>query len=161
MGTGVGEVELDLSADLVLDDDLLPGRAEADGAGVLVEISALFQSGEILLVNGAAFALVVGTMVAPFLRALVPVEAKPVETVEDDLLGLLGVAGVVRVLDAENEGPGVLAGIDPVEEGGTGASHVEKAGRGGCEACAYGHPRIRIHLRVQLKRVGSKFARNP
>ena len=86
------------------------------------------EAREILLVDRPSFALVVGAVVAALMRSLVPVEAQPVEPVEDDFLGLLGVAGVVGVLDAEDKRAGVLAGVDPVEEGGAGSTDMEEAG---------------------------------
>ena len=129
MGAWIGQVEFDFSADLVVDDHLLAGGAESDRAVVLVEMPGFLEAREILLVDRPPFALVVGAVVAALLRSLVPVEAQPVEPVEDDLLGLLSVAAVVGVLDAEDKRAGVLAGVDPVEEGGAGSTDMEEAGR--------------------------------
>ena len=44
MGAGIGQVELDLSADLVVDDNLLTGGAEADGSIILVEVAGFFEA---------------------------------------------------------------------------------------------------------------------
>ena len=47
------------------------------------------------------------------------------KTVQDDLFGLFGIATVVRVLDTEDKGSSMFAGIDPVEQGGAGSPDVE------------------------------------
>ena len=44
MGAGIGQVELDLSADLVVNNYLLTGGAEADGSIVLVEVAGLLEA---------------------------------------------------------------------------------------------------------------------
>src|SRR5207244_12424132 len=72
-------------------------------------------------------------------RLLVPVEAQPGETVEDDARVLVGGAGPVGVLDAEQELTARVARVQPVEQGGTGAADVEVAGGRGGEADADGH----------------------
>src|SRR6185437_4628307 len=62
----------------------------------------------------------------------VPVEAEPVEPVEDRARGLIRAARLVRVLDAQEELAAVLAGVEPVEERGAGAADVEvTSGAGG------------------------------
>ena len=44
MGAGIGEIEFNPAANLVLQDDLLAGRAEANGSVVLVEMACLFET---------------------------------------------------------------------------------------------------------------------
>ena len=100
VGSRIGQVKFDASADLVLEDYLFPRRAEADRAVVLIKVATLFQAREILRVDGTALALVVGAVRAPLLWTLVPVESQPVKAIQDDLFGFLGVAGVIGVLDA-------------------------------------------------------------
>src|SRR5207247_5975370 len=67
------------------------------------------------------------------LRALgVPGEAEPGHRVEDLADRLVGRAGAVGVLDAEEEGPARVPGAEPVEEGRPGAPAMEVArGTGG------------------------------
>ena len=65
---------------------------------------------------------------------LVPVEAEPVQAVEDRLGGLVAGAGLVGVLDAEKELAAGAAGEEPVEERRARAADVEVAGGGGGEA---------------------------
>src|SRR5439155_26373045 len=72
-------------------------------------------------------------------QLLVPVEAQPGEAVEDHLRVLVGGASLVGVLDAQQELAALVAGVQPVEQGGAGASDVEVAGGGGGESDANGH----------------------
>ena len=59
----------------------------------------------------------------------VPIEAEPAHAVEDRLDRRLGGAGAVGVLDAEQELATVMAGEEPVEQGGARAADMEEAGR--------------------------------
>ena len=110
----------------------LPGRhAQADGA--LVEVGLAF--GE---------QLVGDVLVALDSRALedgllVPIEPQPREAVEDDLGVLVTGAGLVGVLDTQQELAAHVPGVEPIEEGGAGAPDVEVARGGGGEADAGGH----------------------
>ena len=67
-------------------------------------------------------------------RPLVPVEAEPAQILEDALLGLLGRALGVGVLDAEDERAVVAAREQPVEERRARVADVQLAGRAGGEA---------------------------
>ena len=165
MCSGVGEIKFYPAADFVLEDDLLTRGSEADGTVVFIEMASFFKASKIFIVDGRPFALVVGSVGTSFQRAFIPVETEPVKSVGDNLLGLFGVAGVISVLDAEHKGTGMLAGIDPIKESGTGSADMQEAGRGGGKTCAdrngrLRHPSKRIHLRHQLKRVGSMAYKN-
>jgi hypothetical protein len=72
---------------------------------------------------------VLGDVVALVDRLAVPPQAEPLDHLED-VVGELGpVALGVGVLDAQDHLAAVLAGVDPVEEDGAGATDVEVAGR--------------------------------
>ena len=61
-------------------------------------------------------------------RALVPVEPEPAHGAED-LLGPLHLRALaVGVLDAQDKGPAVVAGVQPVEERRANAAHVKGSG---------------------------------
>ena len=64
----------------------------------------------------------------------VAADPKPVEAVEDRVDRLLGRAGLVRILDAQQILAAVMAGEQPVEQRGARAADVEIAGRRGREA---------------------------
>ncbi len=139
VGAGIGHVEIDLTADEVGDGDGLARGAEAKGSLVFVEAARVAEDGEVFFVDFVALTLEVGTVVAADLRAFVPLESEPAEAVVDDLVGFVGVALGVGVLHAEHEGAAVFAGVEPVEEGGAGASDVEKTGGRRGEAGADSH----------------------
>src|SRR5699024_7798808 len=76
-----------------------------------------------------ALGLAVGFVRAAGLDPLVPVEAEPLQGVDDGLVGLLGVALSIRILDAEDQLAAGVAGISPVEQ--RGAHHADVRGAGG------------------------------
>ena len=109
---------------LLVGGELL-GRAEAGvGAALVPELLGG------LAVEVEALGLLVGAEVAADLGALVPVEAEPTHGAQDDLRVLLGGAGGVGVVDAQDEDAVVRAGKSPVVDGRAGAADVELAGRG-------------------------------
>ena len=67
-------------------------------------------------------------------------QSKPSQriTVEQRVVGLLGVPGGVGVLDPEDEGAAVVPREGPVEQGGAGQPDVRGAGRGRAEPDADG-----------------------
>ena len=67
-------------------------------------------------------------------RLAVPVEAEPVEAVEDGVDRGLGRPLAVGVLDAQEERPAEAPGVEPVEQSRARAADVQKSGRGGREA---------------------------
>jgi hypothetical protein len=73
----------------------------------------------------------------------VPVEPEPAQPLEDGARGLVGGAGLVGVLDAEQELAAELAGEEPVEERGAGAADVEVAGGRGGETEARADTEVR------------------
>ena len=86
--------------------------------------------------------------VAPGPRELVddlavPVEAEPFETVDDRRRRLGGRAHPVGVLDAQPETAAMMAGEEPVEQGGARPADMQKPGRRRREADGGGHaPRM-------------------
>ncbi len=111
----------------------LLGGAEA-GVGLTL-VPELLGS---LLVDVQTVGLLVGTEVAALVGTLVPVQAQPLHGAQDDLRVLLGGAGGVGVVDAQDEGAVVGAGECPVIDGRTGASYVKLSRGGGSEAHANG-----------------------
>jgi hypothetical protein len=100
----------------------------------LVHLACLHEQAERVAVRVTSLALPVGPVRASDLWALVPVEAEPAQHVEQSLVGLDGVAAGVGVLDAEDEGAAVVAGVRPVEQGGADQSDVRGARRRRAEA---------------------------
>ena len=82
-----------------------------------------------LLVQVQALGLGVGAKVAAHLGTLVPVQAQPTHGAQDDLRVLVGGAGGVGVVDAQDERAAVCAGESPVIDSGAGAADVQLARR--------------------------------
>ena len=144
-GEVVGRRAVGLDDDLVLDgvgldgdpavdqvvvgDGPAGGDLEEDGLAVLVGLAGGQELLGLFPVDVEAPALEDGL--------LVPVEAQPLEVLED-LVEEPGFGALeVGILDAEQElAPGV-AGVEPVEDGRPGAPDMEEARRAGGEAYAY------------------------
>lgn len=114
-------------------------EAEAPGTVVLIDAVGCDEFFEPGVVDGDAFALEVGAEVSAFFGAFIPIEAEPVQAVEDSLACFVGVSCFVGVFDAEDEGAAVFSCEEPVEERGSRAADVEVAGGRWCEAGANGH----------------------
>ena len=72
-------------------------------------------------------------------RSLVPVETEPCEPVEDALDRFERRALPVGILDPEDELPAVAPGVEPAEERGARASHVQEPGGARGESGTDGH----------------------
>ena len=59
---------------------------------------------------------------------LVPTEIEPAQALEDGIERGLGIALDVGVVDAQDHGAAVVAGVEPVEDEGARAPDVQKAG---------------------------------
>ena len=94
----------------------------------------------------------------------VPIEAEPSQPVDDRSQRLWRRSLAVGVLQPQPEGAAVMAGVEPVEEGGPRAAEVQHAGRRRCEARddahVRSHPR-RIPLRSATDRNGRAFSISP
>ena len=58
----------------------------------------------------------------------VPAEIKPAQAIENLIYARLGVALDVGIVEAEDDGSSIVAGIEPVEDEGAGAADVQKTG---------------------------------
>jgi hypothetical protein len=130
---------LDLLLAVIIEDLVaLAEQLEPDGAVLLVGAAAVEELLLVALVDVAALALAVGTVVAAAVlaenRALVPVHPEPVQALVDQVEEGLAVARLIRVLDAQDERAAGVAGIKPVEQRRAGAADVEEARGTGREA---------------------------
>ena len=62
------------------------------------------------------------------LIVLVPTEVEPLQAFENRIDGSVGIAFDVGVVEAENHGAAVVAGVEPVENKRARAAHVQKTG---------------------------------
>src|SRR5438093_653566 len=97
-----------------------------------------------------------GLAVARRRRPLAPVEAEPLEGLEDRGDVLVGRARTVGVLDPEDEGPAVVARVEPVEQRGARAPDVEVSRRARREAHTDGAAHVRTTVNGALTTSGSR-----
>jgi hypothetical protein len=76
--------------------------------------------------TGSVFSLEVGT--------LVPGDAEPGESIQDDAGVLLGAALAIGILDPQHMGAAGMAGEQPVEQCRARAADMEVSCGGGCES---------------------------
>jgi hypothetical protein len=69
-----------------------------------------------------------------------------VESLEEDLDRLLGVAGGVGVLEAEDQLAAVVPGVEPIEQRGARAANVEETRWAGGESDADAHEWVSLLL---------------
>ena len=110
--------------------DLLGGRVG------LVGVAGLKQARGHVTVDVHALALAVGAVRSALTDTLVPVEAQPLQGLDDLIEGLLGVAGGIRVFDTEDEGSSRVAGVGPVKQARADHADVRGSSGRGAEADA-------------------------
>jgi hypothetical protein len=104
---------------------------------------------DVFAVDFGALGLAIGAEGATDIGAFVPMEADPLEGVEDHLLAGGDEAGAVGVLDAENELAAALLGEDVIEQADVGGADVGVAGGRGSDADA-GGTGIRTHCQLSI-----------
>src|SRR5437868_755319 len=129
MRARIGEIEIDFAADKIVDHNVLAGRAEAQCALIFKNVATVLKFLQVALVNFSALALKVRTQVAADVRAFVPIESEPFQTVVNRGGSFLGVAFRVSVFDSQNEFAAVMTDKEPVEQSRARAANVQIAGR--------------------------------
>ena len=99
------------------------GGLEGLVGGAVVE-----QALDVLAVDFGALGLAVGAIGTADVRALVPLQADPLERVEDHLLAGGDEAGAVGVLNAQHELAAALRGEEVVQQADVGGANVRVAG---------------------------------
>ena len=72
-------------------------------------------------------------------RPFIPIDAQPLETIDDRPQGLGDVPPRVGIVNPQQKLPAVLPGIEPIEQRGPHAADVQVAGGTRSEAGANGH----------------------
>ncbi len=131
----------------------------------LVGIACFEQLGRHILVDLGSFGLTVRTVRTAHVDAFVPIDAQPVQRVDDLVVAFLGISLGVRIFDTEHERALGMAGLSPVEQCGTDHANVRDAGRRRAETHAdvfwkfwfgvfsFSH---RLHCAAQTGRVGTR-----
>jgi hypothetical protein len=110
--------------------------------GTIAEISGSFseQPLSIGVIDIESLGLKVWSIVSPHLRPLVPIQPQPAEAIEDACQGILHLACLIGVLNADDEPAAVVPGEEPVEQGGPEIPYMRVSGRAGGET----HPNVWI-----------------
>ena len=109
------------------------------GAVAAVGLALVEQPIGRLDVERQPLGLAVGAVRPADVGAFIPVQTEPAQRVEDQFFGSLDGAGLVGVLDADDELSAEASGEQPVEEGGADVADVRLAGWRGSVANADGH----------------------
>src|SRR5689334_4818856 len=101
-----------MAANQIVEDDHLARETEAKGP-VFIEVCFVLRQEAVGVapINGVAFTLEIRAAVPAGLRALIPIQTQPAQSVEDGLHGGLCIAGLVGVFDAKDEFTPVSAGV--------------------------------------------------
>ena len=146
MRSGIGEIEIDLAADEIVDDDVFARRTEAQSSLVFEDVAGVLKFLQIALVKFCALALQIWPEIAAHMRAFIPVQAEPFQSIVNCGRRFFDMARSVGVFDAQNEFAAVMPRKEPVEERRSRAADVEIASRRGGETDAD----VRIHCRIRL-----------
>src|SRR5438270_3407880 len=103
MCTGIGEIEIDLSADQIIHHHVFAWGTKSEGSLIFKNVAGLLQAAQIPLINVVALALKIGSEIATDVRTFVPIELQPLQTLINRGGGFLGIARAVRVFDAQNK----------------------------------------------------------
>ena len=71
--------------------------------------------------------------------AFVPIQAEPLEAVEDHVRRLLGIAGNIRILDAQHKRSARMTGIQPVKQRRPRSPNVKEPCRTGRKSYTHTH----------------------
>ena len=123
----------------VIAESLRPAGGHVAGLDLLrsgegfVGVAGFEQLGCDVLIDVATLGLAVRAVRATHVDAFIPVDAQPIQGLDDLVVAFLGVALGVRILDTEHERALGVAGLSPVEQCGADHADVRNAGRGRAE----------------------------
>ena len=146
MRSGIGQIEIDLAADEIVDDNVFAWRTEAQSPLVFEDMASVLKLLQIALVKFCALALQIWPEISTDMRAFVPVQAEPFKSIVNRSYRFFDMARPVGVFNAQNEFAAVMPRKEPVEERCSRAADVEIASRRGGETDAD----IRIHVGANL-----------
>src|SRR5438132_8533379 len=111
---------------------MLARRTKSQRALVLEDVTGVLKLFQIALVKIGALTLQIGSEIAADVRAFVPLQAQPLQSLINGGHRFLGVSLDIRVFDAQHEFPAVMPRKQPVEQRGARPANVQVAGgRGG------------------------------
>ena len=130
---------LDLLLQVVVEDRRAGAlETQPPGAVLLVGPPLVGQLLELGAVQLVALGLEVRAEIAAHAGTFVPVHPQPVHGIQDHLQEGVGVALLIGILDAQDELPASVPGVEPIEQGRAGAADMEEPGGAGRETHADG-----------------------
>ncbi len=132
----VRQIEIDLSVNEVVDDDVFARRPKSQCSLIFVDVAGVLKFFQITLVKFCAFALQIRPELAADMRAFIPIQAQPFQSFVDGGHRFLGVALHIGVFDAQHEFSAVMPREQPVEKRGARSADVQITGRRGGETNA-------------------------
>ena len=108
-------VKFNPATDKIIDDHGFPRRPETNGALIHIDDPLCFQQVQVFLVDRIPLALEIGAVVAAASRALIPIEAKPAQTLVNYLHRLFSLPALVRILDPQQKRSLIMSGEKPVK----------------------------------------------
>src|SRR5256885_15105941 len=132
MRVGIAEIEIDFSADQIIDNNMLARRTKPHRALVLENVTGVLKFFQVTLVEFGAFALQIRSEISATGRAFVPIKPEPLQPFVDCRHAFFDVPRSISIFDAQHEFAAVMAREEPIEQRGARATDVQKAGgRGG------------------------------
>src|SRR5712692_3030263 len=102
MRAWIGEIEIDFAANEIIHDNMFARGSKSQRALVFEDVAAVLKFFQIAFVNFSALTLKVRTDISADMRAFVPIDAQPFETLVNRGCRFLGIAFDVGVFDSQN-----------------------------------------------------------
>ena len=77
----IGQIEIDLAADEVIDDDVFARRTEAQRALVFEDVAGVLEFLQIAFVDFVRARFEIRTEISAHLRAFIPIESEPLQAI--------------------------------------------------------------------------------
>src|SRR5438552_10763720 len=116
MRSGIGQIEINLASDEIVDDDMFARGAETQSPLVFEDVAGVQEFLQVALVKFCPLALQIGSEISSDMRTFVPIKAEPLQSVVNCRHGFFGIALYVGVLDAQNELAVVMSREEPIEK---------------------------------------------
>src|SRR6266700_8268920 len=116
MCSRISEIEIDLAADQIIQNHMLARRTKSQSTLIFEDMAGVLKCFQVAFVKFCPLALQIGSEISSDMRAFVPIEAEPFQSLINCCHGFLGIARPVGVLDAQNELAAVMSREQPIEK---------------------------------------------
>ena len=115
MRSGIGQIEIDLAADEIVDNDVFARRTKAQRSGVFEKVTGLLQLPHIAFINFRALTLKIRAEISTGVRTFIPIETEPAKPIVNGAGRFLGIARAIRVFNPQHQCPAGMLRVEPVE----------------------------------------------